>query len=320
MPCASLGAMYIGIDVGGTKSSVILGLASGEILERESFSTPNPAEAREAFIEIGKQFLGRRPGQVLEAIGCSVPGPMSSRLGKLCNPPNLPAWKDAPIRQWMQTAFGVPVAVENDANAAALAEWRWGHKQKINNLVYFTCGTGMGAGLVLNGALYRGMQDLAGEVGHVRLRPFGPVGFYKAGSLEGFTSGSNLPKLAIIRLAEPHQASVLDSVPVEALTSKVIGEAALQGDAMARSIIEESAGYLGEFIGALIDILNPEHISLGSHALRLGELYLKPVRQSAQREALPEAFAACRIEAAALGESVQDLASLAAALEVGKKV
>ncbi|MCX5654741.1 MAG: ROK family protein, partial [Planctomycetota bacterium] len=220
----------------------------------------------------------------------------------------------------VRDAFGVPAALENDANACAVAEWRWGLKCQVDDLVYLTCGTGMGAGIVLGGRLVRGRQDLAGEIGHVRLLPIGPVGYYKAGSVEGLTSGRALGELAKLRLQEPHEASRLDRVPLDQITGKDVGAAAVNGDPLAVRVVREQAEYLGLTCAMLIDILNPQRISLGSAAQRLGDLLLDGVREVARREALPAAFEGCIIDKAVLGDQIQDLAALAIARDAAESV
>lgn len=159
----------------------------------------------------------------------------------------------------------------------------------------------------------RGSVGSAGEIGHVRLLPLGPAGYGKAGSVEGLTSGAGLAMLARMRLGERHAASVLDDCDIQSITGRRVGEAALGGDALALRLVREVGDYLGRACAILIDLLNPQRISLGSMAHRLGDLLLEPVRQSARQEALPTAFAACTIDRSALGDRVQDLAALAAA-------
>ena len=309
-------SVYLGFDVGGTKMAVVLGRSSGEILERLQFPATNPEEAHKKFISLGREFLKKVPGAKLGGCGISAPGPMSSIKGTIINPPNNPLWRDVPVKSWIESEFGVHTKMENDANAAALAEWLWGHKKQIDNLIYFTCGTGLGAGFILDGRLYRGKQDLAGEIGHIRMLPMGPVGFYKSGSLEGVASGTALGELAKLRIREPHERSILDQFKIDELTGQHVGEAALAGDILAKKVAIESASYLGLACGMLIDVLNPEKISLGSTAVRLGSLYVDAVRAAAEREALPEAFKNCVIDTAALGDRVQDMAALAVAVSV----
>jgi len=307
----------LGFDIGGTKMAAVLGTTEGEIVDRRQFpSSCTPESARDQFITHARALIAAHPDLTIRACGISSPGPMSSSRGLLLDPPNMPGWRNVPMKQWVIEALNLPTAMENDANAGALAEWRWGFRSEVRNLIYLTCGTGMGSGLILDGRLYRGREDLAGEVGHIRLRPLGPVGFYKAGSLEGLTAGPALGHLARLRRQERHPPSRLDTLPELEVTGQTVGEAALAGDALAQEVVLESAGYLGEACALLIDLLNPERISLGSTARRLGSFYIEAVRAAARREAIPAAFEACTIDGARLGERVQDLAAIAIAREL----
>lgn len=300
----------IGIDIGGTKSAVILGDTEGNVLTSETIATATPDAALSKLVELARSYA-RQGG--ITGCGISCGGPLSTKRGMILSPPNLPGWDAIPVVQRFAEALGVPCALENDANAAAIAEWRWGLGRKLDDVIYLTCGTGQGAGVVLNGKLLRGVTDSAGEIGHVRLLPLGPVGYRKAGSVEGLTSGSGLGALARLRLAEPHAPSTLDTLALAQIDGKSVGEAALAGDAIAHAIVRESADYLGQACAILIDLFNPQRISLGSMAQRLGDVLLDPVRAAAKREALPEAFAACVIDKSVLGARVQSLAALAAA-------
>ena len=311
--------VLLGFDIGGTKMAVVVGTLSGEVIARHEFPSLGPEDTRRNFIDWGRTLLGNIPGGHLLACGIAAPGPMSSRRGMVLTPPNMPAWRDEPVKAWIEEAFGVPTGMENDANAAAVAEWCWGLHKKVDNLIYLTCGTGMGAGLILNGHLYRGKDDLAGEVGHLRILPLGPVGFFKAGSLEGLTRGGALADLARLRIQEPHAPSTLDAIDPVGFTGQIVGEAALSADPLARAVVIESATYLGQGCALLIDILNPERISLGSIARRLGTLYVDAVRDAARREAIPAAFAGCVIDVAALGDAVQDRGALAVAREAAER-
>ena len=132
----------------------------------------------------------------MQAIGVSCGGPLNSRTGVVQSPPNLPGWDDVPIVKILEDAFGIPAFLQNDANACALVEWKYGAGRGCENMVFLTMGTGMGAGVIADGRLLRGARDMAGEVGHLRLEKDGPVGYGKAGSFEGFTSGGGIARLA----------------------------------------------------------------------------------------------------------------------------
>jgi glucokinase len=310
-------ALLLGFDIGGTKSAAIIGDGNGNAMAHEEFRTSTPAETIGRLIELGRRLCeGEKPA----ACGIACGGPLSSREGIILSPPNLPGWDRVPVVQMVRDAFGVPAVLENDANAAAVAEWRWGLNCEVDDLVYITCGTGLGAGIIVGGRLIRGNQDLAGEIGHVRLLPMGPVGYYKAGSVEGLTSGTALGNLARLRLKERHEPTSLDGLPLGQITGKEVGEAAFDGDEFAIRIVREQADYLGQACAILIDILNPQRISLGSTARRLGVLLLEGVRAAAKREALPAAYENCVIDKAVLGDEIQDLAALAIAREAAESI
>ena len=304
--------LLIGFDIGGTKSAVVLGTDSGSIIDRHQVATGDPQPTMSQLIDAAKRMTR---GQQVAACGVSVGSPLSRKHGLIQSPANLPHWSHVPVRQMVQEAFPGAFNIENDADAAALAEWRWGLDRKLDHVVYLTCGTGQGAGLILGGGLHRGASNLAGEIGHVRLLPLGPVGCRKAGSVEGLTSGRALGELAKLRLGEPHPRTMLEEHDAQAITGREVAEAALRGDEFARSVVIELGKHLGEACAILIDVLNPQRISLGSLAVRLGELLLPAVRDAAQRESMPGAFQACTIDVAALRDNVQDLAALAAAAE-----
>jgi glucokinase len=305
--------LLLAFDIGGTKSAVVLGDRAGRVLDRHQLATGAADSTMAELIAAARRLCGsKRPS----AAGVSAGSPLSRRLGLIQSPPNMKHWVDVPVRAMIQQAFdGLAVNLENDADAAALAEWRWGLDRRIDDVIYLTCGTGQGAGLIVGGRLHRGVSNLAGEIGHVRLTPMGPVGCNKAGSVEGLTSGKALGEIGKLRLGEPHEPCSLDAMPIDQITGRHIGEAAMAGDAVAIRVVRELGTHLGHACAILIDVLNPSRISLGSLAVRLGDLLLPAVRAAAKAEAMERSYQACEIAAAALGDRVQDLAALAAACQ-----
>jgi glucokinase len=178
-------------------------------------------------------------------------------------------------------------------------------------------GTGLGAGLILNGQLYRGSGDMAGEFGHVRLTAIGPVGHNKAGSVEGWVSGGGMTQAALQYVQTATQngiATPLFQFAQEGtLTPRHIAAAAADEDAVAKEIVKATGERLGEALAILVDILNPECIVMGGLAMRLGDSLLKPARAAMKREALPAAMHGCRLVPATLGESIGDVAALCVA-------
>jgi glucokinase len=293
----------LGFDIGGTKCAVILGQAQGDqirIIERKSFPTPVGPESTLLKLETtARELLADNCWQP-EAIGISCGGPLDSRRGIILGPPNLPGWDNVPISKRFSTAFGVQTHLQNDANACAFAEWKWGAGRGVNSLIFLTFGTGMGAGLILEGQLYSGACDLAGEVGHIRLAESGPVGYGKHGSFEGFCSGGG-----IVRLARRYGFETDDARQVFA--------AASARDPVAVQVIETTARHLGRGLAILLDTLNPEMIVIGSIFARQRDQLWPIAEQMLRAEALPACVAACQVVPAALGEQIGDYAALSIA-------
>jgi glucokinase len=255
----------------------------------------------------------------LQAIGISCGGPLNSEKGIILSPPNLPGWDMIPITKIFKSKFNVPVFLQNDANAGALAEYRFGAGKGTMNMVFLTFGTGLGAGLILNGKLYVGTNDMAGEVGHIRLAEDGPMGYGKKGSFEGFCSGAGIARMArkLIRekLDKGDEVSFIKSgQKIEDLSTKDIALAASNGDKTAIEIFARSGSYLGKGLSILIDILNPQRIVIGGVYARNPALFDEFAKQIIENEALTQAADVCEIVPAELGESVGDYASLSVAM------
>ncbi len=294
-----------GLDIGGTKCAISTGECAADsirILSREEFPTAG-LSWRQVLDEFARRIeaISKSGGdREVSAIGISCGGPLDSRAGVIMSPPNLPGWDDVRIVEFFSDRFKVPVHLQNDANACALAEYRFGAGRGTRNMVFMTFGTGLGAGIVIDGRLYSGTNDNAGEIGHIRLAPAGPLGYNKEGSAEGFCSGAGIARLAKIRKG-------LD------LTAKEIFARVRAGDPDCTEVFRESAEKLATILAFTIDILNPEVIALGGVFMRNADLFMKVVEPILEREALPLARKVCRIVPAGLGESVGDYAALAVA-------
>ena len=190
--------ILLGVDVGGTKTAVVVSIAPPVTLGRVEFATEparGPQYALDRIVEAGRRLLAEHGGE-LAAIGVSCGSPLDRVRGIVQAPPNLTTWIDLPICQFLAQAFQAPCRLENDANAGAVAEHRFGAGQGADHMVFLTLGTGLGAGIIAGGRLYLGANGDAGEIGHVRLSPTGPVGYHKAGSVEGWSSGGGIAQLA----------------------------------------------------------------------------------------------------------------------------
>jgi len=316
-------AYYLGFDIGGTKCSIVLGDKDFNIYEKVFFKT-NVERGYEAILEEFKEHVKSifvtHDQKKLVKIGISCGGPLDSKKGIIKSPPNLPGWDEVPIVTIFKNEFQVPVEIQNDANACAIAEWMMGAGTGTQHMVFLTFGTGMGAGLILNGRIYSGTNDLGGEIGHIRMADKGPVGFGKAGSFEGFCSGGGIAQLAKNHVlkkldAKAHVGFCNSTENINKITAKTVFEAANLGDEVALEIVRISAEYLGKGIAILIDILNPECIVIGSIYAR-NEKLLKPLLETVlKKEAIPEALEACKILPAKLGDKIGDYAALGVALQ-----
>lgn len=313
---------YIGIDIGGTKCAVIAGTEDMEILKKISFPTETqkgPDHAINLLLDSASEIAGNLGPDGLKAIGISCGGPLDSIKGVVQSPPNLPQWDNIPIVKLFEDRFHVPVYLQNDANACALAEWKFGAGKGTQNMIFLTFGTGMGGGIILNGRLYTGTNDLAGEVGHMRLADDGPKAYGKKGSFEGFCSGTGIAligrKIVREKFALKQTVSFCDDIKnIDKITAKDIAEAAFSGDKTAIKILEISGEYLGKGLSVLIDILNPQKIVIGSIYARCRQFIEPACLEIVKREALEPARAVCSIVPADLGEQVGDYACLSVAV------
>lgn len=313
--------MYLGVDIGGTKTAVCLGTETGEILKKVKFATEDPQSTIDRIIEAGKLVL---EGKTPTAIGVSCGSPQDSKRGIIQQPPNLPKWVDVPITQLLSDAFGAPAYLCNDANACGLAEWLYGAGKGTENMIFLTFGTGLGAGLILDGRLYEGTCGMAGEVGHMRLSPTGPVGYGKKGSFEGFCSGGGIADLGRTRAAKALKAGkpfafCSTKKQIETLTTYDICEAAKAGDPDAKAIIKISARRLGQGLAVLIDLFNPERIVIGSIFTRAEALFREEMEKVIKKEALGCNWEVCQVVPAALGESIGDIAAISVAVNGRRK-
>lgn len=303
--------LLLGMDFGGTKTGLILGNTHGQVLRRIEIPTPADepfepalekitAAAQDLLVECRTEGLG-----VPVAVSVSVGGPLDIERGILYAPPHLAAWGEAPLKQRLEEEFSLPVYVEHDGNAGALAEFTFGAGRGTRNMIFLTMGTGLGAGIILNNQIYHGSTDMAGEVGHIRMAEDGPIQYGKAGSWEGFCSGAGLVSLAHWRQPGLWPAD---------LTPREVIRLALDGNPDAREVVAESGRWFGRGLAVLVDILNPDAIVIGTLGVVLGDLLLEPAREVIRAEALPRAVAACRIVPAELGDRLGDIASLMAAI------
>lgn len=318
--------IWAGVDIGGTKTAVVVSSKPPEVLSRIEFATlpaKGPTQAIDRIVAGLHRMLAelKISHERLCGIGVSCGSPLDPHAGVIQAPPNLSTWIDVPIVEILKREFSAPVRLENDANAGALAEHRYGAGQGTRNMIFLTMGTGFGAGLILEKKLYTGSSDSAGEIGHVRLTRSGPIGYHKAGSVEGWVSGGGMAQIAETMLNSARRrgrTSLLHNLPKgQKATAKDVGMAAAKGDAVARNIVTACGEKLGAALAILVDLLNPDRIVIGGLAMRLGDTLLQPALKSLRKEALPQALAACTVVPASLGESIGDVAALCIAMDAG---
>lgn len=298
----------IGLDIGGTKCSVVLAGLDGTIYRKNVFATTDCHSTLDRlFLEVEKLSPTGK-----SVFGVSCGSPLDSKHGIIQRPPNLPDWDDVAIVDLLKERFGSKAYLMNDANAGALAEWMFGQGRGYQNLIFLTYGTGMGAGIILNGQLYKGTCDNAGEVGHFRLDPDGPVGSGKAGSFEGFCSGAGIVKLGKLKAEQLNgRVSFCKEGDICGITTEGIAKAARAGDKVAIEIFQKSGHYAGLALSILIDLLNPEIIILGSVYLRCRDLLEPAMYKVIEQEVLPRSLKCCKIIPVSLGEHIGDLATVA---------
>lgn len=317
--------VIVGIDIGGTKCAVSFATQnSDDILfldkVRLETETENFESAMETFIRIIREKLMENPDWCLLSIGISCGGPLDAKRGLILSPPNLPKWDKADVYTPLKKTFGVPVMLQNDADACALAEWSMGVGKGCKNMIFLTFGTGMGAGLILNNELYSGSTGMAGEVGHIRMEQNGPFGYGKYGSFEGFCSGGGIARLGKMKAEDALREGKTPlfcqkEEELDSISCKSIADALEKGDELAAEIFDIVGTYLGRGLSLLIDILNPEMIVIGSIYARQKEVLEKKMLETVEKEALAASRKECRIVPASLGERIGDYAALSVGIK-----
>ncbi|MDR1588524.1 MAG: ROK family protein [Treponema sp.] len=315
--------MYlIGVDIGGTKCRVSLAQEkNGELIfiSREN-ARNTEGQGYDKILELLLTDIRILLPQIkkLDAIGISCGGPLDLKRGLILSPPNLPGWDRVPVTDFFSEAVGVPVFLQNDANAGALAEWKHGAGRGCKNMVFLTFGTGLGAGLILDGRLYTGANGQAGEIGHIRLSEYGPAGYGKLGSFESFCSGGGISRLGRSMVEAEFQLGRRPAIcpspdGLDALNAKAIGIAAERGDPLARKIYAEAGKKLGAGLSIIIDIFNPEMIIIGSVFARNRNEIWPAALEVIEREALTIPRESCRIVPCMLGDEIGDYSAITTA-------
>lgn len=314
--------MILGFDIGGTKSAVILAKAEeNQIGFLGRYEVKTGRDWKKVLDELSVEAKQMIKELELSAeplkIGVSCGGPLDADKGVILSPPNLPGWDDVHIVGYLENTFHADVRLQNDADACALAEWRYGAGRGTKHMVFLTFGTGLGAGLILNGKLYRGANNMAGEVGHIRLSEKGPIGYGKEGSFEGYCSGGGIAQIA--REKAEKEVSMGRNVSyirgdLKDITAQDVALAAEEGHEDAKEIYRISGRFFGKGLSIIIDLLNPEVIVAGSIYKKSGHLMREEMNKELEKEALYYSRRSLKIVPSELGEAIGDYGALVAAL------
>lgn len=267
--------LVIGVDVGGTKVAAGVVNERGKILSQVRLPMVAHKDGQAGLRAVvgaieaasGKSASAPSSESPIRGIGICSPGPLDPKTGVVINPPNVQCWRNFPLADEVAKIYGVPVKVDNDANAAALAETRWGAGRGYNNVFYATIGTGIGTGIVFDGRIYHGRTGAAGEGGHISIDYRGPLcGCGKPGCIEALAAGPAIAKRARAKLHDQHRSTTLLQLAhgdVEAVSSEMVGQAYAQGDPVAREVLDETVELLSLWLSNIIDLLDPEVLIIG---------------------------------------------------------
>ncbi len=312
--------MLLGIDIGGTKIAYALADDSGEILlrsQRPTGATGRAADDLARMLSDIRELCSRSPAQEAgpDAVGVSIPGPLDAGRRRVIRPPNLLNWEDVPVADYLEAELNCPVTIENDANAAALAEWQSGAGQGLQDLVFLTMSTGVGAGLILDGALYRGRAGNAGEVGHAPVEwPGDACECGLRGCLEAYVGGRAWTKRLRAEAPEGNSCLILAGER-ERLEPTHLLRAAREGDAWALGEMQRFNFYLARAIVHLVFTLSPQAVILGTIPVAAGEtLCFEPIREMVRENCWPHQVPSLEILPAALGGELPFRAGLGVAL------
>jgi glucokinase len=298
----------IGIDVGGTKMTAALATRDGEIVKLLRIQTKREEGAEggfKAICEMMKSLLdeARIQGLSVEKIGVGFGGPVNFESGTVYLSHHVPGWENFPLRSKLEHRFAIPVTVDNDANVGTLGEWMFGAGKGVNDLLYVNIGTGIGGGIISGGKLVRGWRNLAGEIGHMTVKPEGPVCTCgRKGCLEALASGSAIGCEGTERFGKP-------------MRSEEVFQLAEQGDPTAKQILAEAVDALAFAIGAAANLFNPKKVILGGGVAEAPEhLLIEPLRERLMRYTLPQVYEGLEVVRAQLGYDAGIMGAVALAL------
>jgi len=312
----------VGVDLGATHLSLLVTDFAAHVVNE--LETPfdirrNPEECLQKVDGALSETLAKAQLRLedMTAIGVGVPGPVEAAAGKVIAPPIMPGWHNYPIRSVLQERWGRPVSLNNDAELGALGEWAQGAGRAERYLAYIKVGTGIGAGMLLDGKIYRGVSGCAGEIGHIAIRDNGPLcACGSHGCLEALAGGSAIAAKAAAAVKSGKRTQLASLGSAGEITAMSVAHAARLGDLVAQQIIVEAGGYLGIAIASLINLFNPSMVVIGGGVAQIGDLLLNPIRQVVGERSLRSAAQAVRISAAVLGRRSTSMGAVVQALNL----
>ena len=283
--------MILAVDIGGTNYSLALGTPDGRILERTTGSTDRSGGAEwmiERVLMVGRRLIASSPEGVT-ACGISFGGPVDFASRRIVNSTHVAGWDNLAITETIQRALGTPAIVDNDANAGALGELTFGAGRGCRHLIYYNIGTGIGAGIIIDGEIYRGANGNAGELGHVPVLPDGPLcDCGNRGCLEALSSGTAIGRRGAEAVrGQPRRAGGIRQAANGPVTAKAVFDAARTGDGLALELVDETCRYLGMGVAAAMNALAPEAIVIGGSVAKAGRVLLEPLREQTDRFLMP---------------------------------
>lgn len=277
----------LGVDIGGTKVAVGIVDPDGKIraqIRKPMSAHGSPEAGFEAVTAAIDSMVASSPEDI-QSIGICAPGPLDPKSGIVLNPPNVPCWRNFPLAEKISSRYRVPVKVDNDANAAGLAENRWGAARGFRYEFYATVGTGIGTGIVFDGSIYHGNTGSAGEGGHMSIDYRGPVcNCGKRGCIEILAAGTaiGLRARAILQSEASRPSAIRDLADgnISSVTSELVGRAYKAGDPLAREILVETADMLTAWLGNIVDLLDPDVIVMGGGVAAMLEPFFEEMKKS----------------------------------------
>ncbi|HEX5829178.1 MAG TPA: ROK family protein [Candidatus Limnocylindrales bacterium] len=323
MPVTDVPQTVLALDVGGTKLAAGVVRSDGSVLSRlaePARTEDGPQGMIRRHLALGRLAIAhagvREDG--IDAVGIACGGPLDPFRGIVQAPLHLPGWIDVPLVDIVERAMGVPAAVDNDATAGAIAEWRFGagRDRGVRDLVYLTISTGIGGGVIADGRVIRGANGNAAELGHLTIDWQGdPCPCGRRGCLETYASGTNIARRAREALAASDEESSLRAIGPAALTARDVAEAAAAGDPLGSRVWDETTGMLGSAVANILDTFNPELVVLGGGVTNAGSQLLDPVRAKGLAQAMGPAREAADVVLATLGEDLGVVAAASVAFD-----